>query len=239
MVGIVSLFVAPAIVAQADEVSDLQAAIKQQQQIINDLQKRIEALEAQKSAPAKPVASEKQVFVPATVAGNPSGMEYKLYGRADAGFVHNASKGNKGQDVTTDVLRQGGQMTSRLGLTGAWVFNEQYKAIWAAEAGIDLLKGQVGGFGAQQVQNDTSNTILMNRGITAGLATRDYGSFEFGVMYMAPFWVMLGADNASDNNLGLSNTSGLWTVSRPEAFGRYLKGPAVARPRQHSNSRLT
>ena len=236
MVGIISLFVAPAIVAQADEVSDLQAAIKQQQQIIEDLQKRIEAIEAQKSAQAKPVASEKQVFAPATVAGNPSGMEYKLYGRADAGFVHNASKDNKGQDVTTDVLRQGGQMTSRLGLTGVWVFNEQYKAIWAAEAGIDLLKGQVGGFGAQQVQNDTSNTILMNRGITAGLATRDYGSFEFGVMYMAPFWVMLGADNASDNNLGLSNTSGLWTVSRPEALGRYLKGPAVPDANSYMNA---
>lgn len=206
--------------AFADEVSDLKELVKQ-------LQQRIERLEA-KSAPT--AVAPAQVASPAppaaaspanSVAATP-GLQVRMYGRADIGYVSSEGSDTAGKTVTTSRFNQG-QMASRLGLTGSWAYDADLKAIFGVETGLNLFNGNAGG----GTQNSTA-TVLFNRGATAGLASNSYGSIEAGTMYMAPFWVMLGADNASANNYGLSDFSALFSVSRPEALGRYLKDPVGA-----------
>ena len=66
--------------------------------------------------------------------------------------------------------------------------------------------------------------VLFNRGYTVGLGSTDFGSIELGMMYAAPFWVILGADQ-SGYNYGLSDTSALFAVTKNDAMGRYLANP--------------
>ena len=72
-----------------------------------------------------------------------------------------------------------------------------------------------------------SSNVLFNRGYTFGLASTTFGSLEFGNMYMAPFWVILGSDK-SLYNLGLSDTSALFASVQPTALGRYLSNPIAS-----------
>lgn len=73
---------------------------------------------------------------------------------------------------------------------------------------------------------NTSN-VLFNRGYTLGLASTDLGSIEFGMMYAAPFWVWLLADETGFK-YGLSSTSALSSATQADAMGRYLSGPVAA-----------
>lgn len=211
--------------AVADEVSDLKATV-------NQLLKRIEMLEA-KGAVAAPVsntpapASAPAPTSPANavaVTASPTGLDVKLYGRADLGLVSSVGSDSAGNAVTTNRVQQG-QMASRLGLTGSWTFDNSNKAIFGLETGLDFSKGTAGGGVNEAYATNGGGSILFNRGATVGLVNQRYGSIEAGVMYMAPFWVMLGADNMSANNYGLSDFSALFSLSRPEAMGKYLKGP--------------
>ena len=73
----------------------------------------------------------------------------------------------------------------------------------------------------------SSSNVLFNRGYTFGLSSTSFGSLEFGNMYMAPFWVILGSDK-SLYNLGLSDTSALFASVQPAALGRYLANPIAS-----------
>jgi predicted porin len=213
LIGFCGALVAPA--AVAGEIDDLKATI-------GALQKRIEQIEKQAAdakvaeVQAAPTASAASASAPAT------GLTWKFYGRADLGYVSSTGMNAAGQKVTTRRLNQG-EMASRLGISGAWVFNEDYKALFAAETGINLYNGNAGG----GTQNNTSGSVFFNRGATAGLSATHYGSIEGGTMYMAPFWVMLGADLASAHDYGANDFSALFSMSRPEALGRYLKDPVT------------
>ena len=199
--------------AHADEMSDMKAMIKQ-------LQQRIEQMETKAAAAPAVGAAPPVVTAPAVKA--PTGFVYKIYGRGDVGYTESTGSDATGREITTKRLNQG-EMASRLGLTGAWIFNDDYKAIFGVETGLNLFNGNAGG----GTQNNTSSSVLFNRGATAGFATRQYGSIEGGTMYMAPFWVSLGADLASAHNYGANDFSALFSVTRPESLGRYLKDPVV------------
>ena len=114
-------------------------------------------------------------------------------------------------------------MAARLGLTGSYPIDADYKATFGLESGLDLSNRNAGG----GIQNSTNTALLFNRGAVLGVAHKQYGSIEAGLMYMAPFWVMLAADNMSANNYGLSDFSALFSLSRPEAMGKYLKGTSA------------
>lgn len=213
--------VAAAGAAHADELSDLKGMLKQ-------MQDRIEKLEADKKQPMQ--AAAPAVIAPATVQGAPSRLEYKIYGRADLGYtVSNGSTGNgaTATNVTTSRLNQG-QMASRLGLTGSWTLDPDMRAIFGLETGINLFNGAAGGGIQEAPQAGAGGVVLFSRGATAGLVSNTWGSVEAGTMYMAPFWVALGADAISAHGYGASDLSGLWSAQRPEALGKYVKGPAKA-----------
>ncbi len=210
-IGVCGVLALPS--ARAGEIDDLKVTIQQ-------LQKRIEQIE-QKSVETKAVEKTQPVAaVPVSVPS--TGLQWKFYGRADVGFVSSTGANAAGQVVTTNRLNQG-EMASRLGIAGAWVFNDDYKALFNAETGINLYNGNAGG----GTQNNTSGAVLFNRGVTAGISTAKFGSVEAGTMYMAPFWVMLGADLASAHEYGANDFSALFSVSRPEALARYLKDPVT------------
>jgi predicted porin len=157
-------------------------------------------------------------------------LEYKIYGRADLGYaVSNGSTGNgaTAASVTTSRFNQG-QMASRFGLTGSWTLDPDMKAVFGVETGVNLFNGAAGGGIQEAPQAGAGGVVLFSRGATAGLVSNTWGSIEAGTMYMAPFWVALGADAISAHGYGASDLSGLWSAQRPEALGKYLKGPAKA-----------
>jgi predicted porin len=126
-----------------------------------------------------------------------------------------------------------GEMTSRLGMTGSWApYNQdEYKAIWGVETGINLFNGTAGGTLANTTTTAGTtyggSSILLNRGATVGIASKTYGSIEGGNMYMAPFWVILGADLASAHDYGANDFSALYAVSKFDALGKYLANPVT------------
>lgn len=197
--------------AQADEISDLKTTVKQLQDRIDRLDQN--AKSASPSATATPA--------PAVVSDG-TGLQWKFYGRADLGYNSATVKSADGSIVTNHRFGQG-LMTSRLGVNGAWVFNPDYKAIFGLETGIYPYSGSAGGAD----QNNTNSSVLFNRGATLGLASSRLGSIEGGTMYMAPFWVAAGADQASAKNYGASDFSSLYNVITPAALGRYLKDPVA------------
>lgn len=209
--------------AQADELSDLKATLKQ-------MQTRIENLEADKKQPVPAATITPAVIAPTTVQGAPSRLEYKIYGRADLGYtVSNGSTGNGASATSVSTTRfNQGQMASRLGLTGSWAFDPDLRATFGVETGINLFNGSAGGGIQGAPQAGASGVVLFSRGATAGLTSSSWGSVDAGTMYMAPFWVALGADAISAHGYGASDLSGLWSAQRPEALGKYLKGPANA-----------
>ena len=246
---------ASASIASADEMSDLKALVKQMAERIEKLEAsnramtvtpatgvplnnewmsavRTESDKAAKAAVAAAVAA-KPVFSPTTVKGAPSAFEWKIYGRGDIGYTSStgsigASLANPGgREVTTTRLNQG-EMSSRFGLNGAWVFNADYRGVFGFETGINLFTGQAGGIGLGATANSpaSSQSVLFNRGATAGVASKDYGTIEAGTMYLSPFWVALGGDGPSANNFAANDFSGLWSATHPNALGKYLRGPA-------------
>lgn len=205
---------------RADELSDMKAMLAQ-------LQERVAQMEARAAQPAP--ASATTTMAPATAAAAPSapaksntGFNWKLYGRGDIGYTVSRGKDASGRQLTNHRLNQG-EMASRLGLTGSWVFSDEYKAIFGVETGLNLFNGNAGG----GTQNNTSSSVLFNRGSTVGFASTTWGSIEGGTMYMAPFWVSLGADLASAHNYGANDFSALFSLTRPESLGRYLKDPVT------------
>jgi predicted porin len=204
--------------ARADELSDMKVMLKQ-------LQERVDQMEAKAAAPAPntvaAATTPMQAGTGPAVASN-RGFNWKLYGRGDIGYTVSQGKDVNGRENTTRRLNQG-EMASRLGISGDWVFNDEYKALFGLETGINLFNGNSGG----GTQNNTNSSVLFNRGATAGLATKTWGSIEGGTMYMAPFWVSLGADQASAHNYGANDFSALFSLTRPEALGRYLKDPVT------------
>lgn len=213
--------------AHADEVGDLKALVQKLQERVDQLEQR-NTQSATVATPAPATAGTTASAAPAPAASatpdTATGFKWNFYGRADVGYTHSKALASTGNVVTTDRFGQG-EMASRLGLNGAWQFDPDFKAIFAVETGINLNSGSAGG----GTQNDTANSsVLFNRGATAGFASSKYGSIEGGTMYMSPFWVTLGADQASANNYGYSDFSGLVSVVRPEALARYLKDPSNA-----------
>jgi predicted porin len=211
--------------AQADELSDLKAQL-------NKALDRIDQLEAKSAAQPAPVAAPAPAptgLSLGNVITSPSGFQWNLYGRGDIGFV---------QDIGSDTPQQhksvvtnhfnAGEMTSRLGLTGSWApYNQdEYKAIFAVETGVNLFNGVVGGsLGNVPAGSYGGGSTLLNRGATVGISSKTYGSLEGGNMYMAPFWVILGADLASAHDYGANDFSALYTVTKFDALGKYLKNP--------------
>lgn len=228
--------------AWADELSDLREQLKSALQRIDQLEaKAAQSTASQTGTPAAqgpaPQAASRQAAsdqspgagqAPAKTAlslTTPTGFEWNIYGRGDIGFVQSIGSTGNGKAVVTNRFNQG-EMASRLGLTGSWApnNNDEYKAIFAVETGLNLFNGSAGG----TVQNYSSSTsVLFNRGATAGIASKTYGSIEGGTMYMAPFWVILGADQASAHDYGANDFSALFSLSRPEALARYLKDPVT------------
>lgn len=213
-------FAAPFVSAnvRADELSDMKAMLAQ-------LQERVTQMEARAAQPAPATAT----MAPATAAAAPAApaksntsFNWKLYGRGDIGYTVSRGKDASGRQLTNHRLNQG-EMASRLGLTGSWVFSDEYKAIFGVETGLNLFNGNAGG----GTQNNTSSSVLFNRGSTVGFASTTWGSIEGGTMYMAPFWVSLGADLASAHNYGANDFSALFSLTRPESLGRYLKDPVT------------
>ena len=215
-------FAAPFVSAnvRADELSDMKAMLAQ-------LQERVAQMEAKAAQPATapatmapaPAAAATSAAAPAKSA---TGFNWKLYGRGDIGYTVSRGKDASGRQLTNHRLNQG-EMASRLGLTGSWVFSDEYKAIFGVETGLSLFNGNAGG----GTQNNTSSSVLFNRGSTVGFASTTWGSIEGGTMYMAPFWVSLGADLASAHNYGANDFSALFSLTRPESLGRYLKDPVT------------
>lgn len=214
-------FAAPFVSANvhADELSDMKAMLAQ-------LQERVAQMEARAAQPAPEPAAATTAMAPATAAAAPAksntGFNWKLYGRGDIGYTVSRGKDVSGRQLTNHRLNQG-EMASRLGLTGSWVFSDEYKAIFGVETGLNLFNGNAGG----GTQNNTSSSVLFNRGSTVGFASTTWGSIEGGTMYMAPFWVSLGADLASAHNYGANDFSALFSLTRPESLGRYLKDPVT------------
>ncbi len=231
MAGVVASASWP-IVARADELADLKAMLKQMQERIEKLEAN-QKMQAQQTPPAPaPTATpapapQQAVFVPTTVQAAPSRLEYKLYGRADIGYTNSNGSTATGASVSTSRFNQG-QMASRLGLTGSWTFDADTRAIFGVETGVNLFNGAAGGTIQEAPQAGAAGVVLFSRGATAGVATSQYGSIEAGTMYMAPFWVALGADQISAHNYGAGDLSGLWSAQRPEALGKYLKAPPKA-----------
>jgi len=213
-------FAAPFVSAnvRADELSDMKAMLAQ-------LQERVAQMEAKAAQPA-PATATTAMAPAATSAAAPAksatGFNWKLYGRGDIGYTVSRGKDASGRQLTNHRLNQG-EMASRLGLTGSWVFSDEYKAIFGVETGLNLFNGNAGG----GTQNNTSSSVLFNRGSTVGFASTTWGSIEGGTMYMAPFWVSLGADLASAHNYGANDFSALFSLTRPESLGRYLKDPVT------------
>lgn len=214
-------FAAPFVSAnvRADELSDMKAMLAQ-------LQERVAQMEAKAAQPAPATATTAMAPAVATSAAAPAksanGFNWKLYGRGDIGYTVSRGKDASGRQLTNHRLNQG-EMASRLGLTGSWVFSDEYKAIFGVETGLNLFNGNAGG----GTQNNTSSSVLFNRGSTVGFASTTWGSIEGGTMYMAPFWVSLGADLASAHNYGANDFSALFSLTRPESLGRYLKDPVT------------
>lgn len=214
--------------AQADELSDLKAQL-------NKALERIDQLEAKTAAQPAPAAAAPAPAPASTslTAGNvitsPSGFQWNLYGRGDVGFVQDIGSNTASHKSVVSNHMNAGEMTSRLGLTGSWApYNQdEYKAIFAIETGVNLFNGVVGG-SLSNVQAGTygGGSTLLNRGATAGISSKTFGSLEGGNMYMAPFWVILGADLASAHDYGANDFSALYTVTKFDALGRYLKNPA-------------
>ena len=127
------------------------------------------------------------------------------------------------------------------------------KFVYSAESGLNLggLNGTAGrptqnseqycyqsaNLSAAQPNNATatgtlapicnSSNAIFNRGWTAGLASTNYGSLEFGLIFMANYWVLIDADR-SGANFSLSNTDALAVVGTNGALGRYLGSPLTA-----------
>lgn len=194
--------------AQADELGDMKEALAQ-------LQQRVSQMEGQAAQAAVPVA----LGAPLAAA---TGFNWKMYGRGDIGYTLSKGKDATGNEFTTRRLNQG-EMASRLGFSGSWVFSEEYRAMFGVETGLNLYNGNAGG----GTQNNTTSSVLFNRGATLGFASNHWGSIEGGTMYMAPFWVSLGADQASAHNYGANDFSALFSLTRPESLGRYLKDPVT------------
>lgn len=207
--------------ANADELSDLKATLAQLQARVNQLEAKSAAQPAPGAAPAASMTAAAPAAAP-PAAKPATGFVWKLYGRGDIGYTLSQGKDASGNEFTTRRLNQG-EMASRLGLSGAWVFSDEYKAIFGVETGLNLFNGNSGG----GTQNNTTSSVLFNRGATLGFASKTWGSIEGGTMYMAPFWVSLGADLASAHNYGANDFSALFSLARPEALARYLKDPVT------------
>ena len=205
----------------ADEMDDMKAQMRA-------LQARMDQMEMARIATTPSTQTEKsdspsKVGTPLAL---PSGLDLTIYGRGDIGYTSSNGKNSAGQTVVNHRFSQG-EMASRLGISGAWTFDPELKAIFGAELGLNFFNGNAGG-GVQNYNNVTGTqptSVLFNRGTTVGLSSSRFGSFEGGVMYMAPFWVAWNADRASANNYGYSDFSALATVFRPEPLAKYLKDP--------------
>lgn len=213
--------------AHADELSDMKAMLAQLQQRVAQMEANAAAQATAPAAPLTPAAAPALAAAPVPAAAPAeikpaTGFNWKLYGRGDIGYTVSKGKDASGRVLTNRRLNQG-EMVSRLGLTGSWVFSEEYKAIFGAETGINLFNGNAGG----GTQNNTTSSVLFNRGAAVGFASKTWGSIEGGTMYMAPFWVALGADLASAHNYGANDFSALFSLTRPESLGRYLKDPVA------------
>lgn len=211
-------FAAPFVSANvhADELDDMKAMLAQ-------LQQRVAQMEANAALAPAPVAPAPGATMAATPAMPATGFNWKLYGRGDIGYTVSRGKDASGRQLSNHRLNQG-EMASRLGLSGAWVFSDEYKAIFGVETGLNLFNGNAGG----GTQNNTTPSVLFNRGAAVGFASQTWGSVEGGTMYMAPFWVSLGADLASAHNYGANDFSALFSLTRPESLGRYLKDPVAS-----------
>jgi predicted porin len=184
---------------------------------IRETQIQVAHIDEKAAAAPPPKAAALTLGAPRSIL---SGLDLVLYGRADIALTQSNGVNAKGAPVTDYRLNQG-EMVSRLGLTGGYSFNNDLKAIFGVESGLNLFNGNAGG----GVQNTTTTPVLFNRGATAGFSSKTYGSLEGGLMYMAPFWVMLLSDQASAHDYGDSDQSALFSLSRPEALGKYLRDP--------------
>jgi len=206
--------------ARAGELDDLKAALKHQQD-------RIEQLEA-KQAPTIATQATASTIAPtappiSTIPATPqTGLQVKLYGRADIGYNVSIGANAAGTVITTRRMNEG-LMVSRIGFSANYLFDPEFKALAGAEIGVDLFSGSAGG----TTQNSTAGQVLFNRGATAGVASTRWGSLEGGTMYLATFWPALNADLASANGWGAADLSALFSLTRPDALGRYLKDPVT------------
>ena len=233
LAGLGAISVLGAQPALAGETEELKAMLKEMQAKMSQLQDRLAQVEQAKPS-AAPVAASPAAGKPITL---PSGLELNIYGRGDIGYTTSYAKNSAGKEITNHRFNQG-EMASRLGLSGAWNFDPELKAIFGVETGLNLFNGNAGG-GVQNYNNVTGTTnssVLFNRGATVGLASTKYGSVEGGLMYMAPFWVALGADQASAHNYGANDFSALFSVTRPESLGKYLKDSPMSGATNGANS---
>jgi len=180
--------------ARADQLGDLEAAVKALQAQVAEL-KAQRAADAQQAAMAAPQAAAASVVNPApaipaaTDIGTASQLvpvprllqlktasgNFMVYGDIDEYFNHmRSSKG-----VTINALQDGAILRSRLGFTGAKDFGSGYGAAFTLETGLNSTNGTQADQPNANTTGLTTSGRLFDRQAWAGV-TSPYGDLRLG-----------------------------------------------------------
>jgi predicted porin len=188
---------APAFAQASDtEVRELRAMVEQ-------LQKKIEEIEAAQKAGASAVASSATPAAPATAStpapataarpGNllPEGLT--IYGTLDSG-VENVTNVGPGEGTVTRVPSTTGSVPSNVGLDLRRSVDDSIAVVGKAEMGIYLDSGSSG-----------QGSRLFGRQIYIGLDSRRFGSVTFGRQYSMLLYALGGGDILGPNIQGIGS----------------------------------
>ena len=179
--------------ARADQLSDLEAAVKALQAQVEEL-KAQRAADAQKAAaaPALPavVVNPPPVIPPATEIGTVSqlvpvprllqiktqGGSFMVYGDFDE--YGNHMRSSSGAKI--NALQDGAILRSRLGFTGAKDFGSGYGAAFTLETGFNATNGAQADQPNANTTGLTTSGRLFDRQAWAGLTSTQYGELRVG-----------------------------------------------------------